>query len=406
MPAWPILGGRLRVGAKRSPVRTPEQAAALARAIIAREATAAGRDHGLRGADRRARRRAGWAGHWSPAARSGDPRHAGALRARARRASRRDRGRRRRTSSSRPAALLELVNGGGTGSLERTAAEAAVTELAAGSGLYGPALFDDYRAFTPRPAAMFALPVVRRPGRGVVTALGGGYLASGPADAARLPAAAPAGGLRARPPGGRRRGADAAARRRRRRALRSAIACTCATPRPASCASASPACTCSKASASSIRCRPTAVRDSASCEIAVSENGSVTVSSCQRGADELDRGRSRPSCARSSRRSLRSTARPARRASDEAAEWLAERLRAIDGVQVALEDEPSWGIFPPTATGLGLLGALGAALVLSGRRASGALLAAATLRRHRRRGAERAAHPAPRWCAAGAAPST
>jgi D-serine deaminase-like pyridoxal phosphate-dependent protein len=34
---------------------------------------------------------------------------------------------------------------------------------------------------------MFALPVVRRPGRGVVTALGGGYLASGPADGARLP---------------------------------------------------------------------------------------------------------------------------------------------------------------------------------------------------------------------------
>ncbi len=63
----------------------------------------------------------------------------------------------------------------------------------------------------------------------------------------------------------------------------------------------------------------------------------------------------------------------------QAAEWLAERLRAVDGVQVELEDEPSWGIFPPTATGLGLLGALGAALVLGGRRASGALLAAATL---------------------------
>jgi hypothetical protein len=63
----------------------------------------------------------------------------------------------------------------------------------------------------------------------------------------------------------------------------------------------------------------------------------------------------------------------------QAAEWLAERLCAIDGLHVALEDEPSWGIFPPTATGLGLLGAFGAALVLSGRRASGALLAAATL---------------------------
>jgi D-serine deaminase-like pyridoxal phosphate-dependent protein len=34
---------------------------------------------------------------------------------------------------------------------------------------------------------MFALPVVRRPGPGVVTVLGGGYLASGPSDRARLP---------------------------------------------------------------------------------------------------------------------------------------------------------------------------------------------------------------------------
>jgi D-serine deaminase-like pyridoxal phosphate-dependent protein len=85
------------------------------------------------------------------------------------------------------APALELVNGGGTGSLESTAVEASVTEVTAGSGLYGPTLFDAYRAFTPRPAALFALPVVRRPGPGVVTALGGGYLASGPADAARLP---------------------------------------------------------------------------------------------------------------------------------------------------------------------------------------------------------------------------
>jgi Zn-dependent M28 family amino/carboxypeptidase len=62
----------------------------------------------------------------------------------------------------------------------------------------------------------------------------------------------------------------------------------------------------------------------------------------------------------------------------QAAEWLAERLRAVGGVDVALEDEPSWGTFPPTATGLGLLGMAGAALVLRGRRRLGALLAAAT----------------------------
>jgi hypothetical protein len=63
----------------------------------------------------------------------------------------------------------------------------------------------------------------------------------------------------------------------------------------------------------------------------------------------------------------------------QAAVWLAERLRGVDGVETALEDEPSWGIFQPTLTGLGVLGVLAATLVLRGRRASGATLAAATL---------------------------
>ena len=112
----------------------------------------------------------------------------------------------------RAVAPLRFVNGGGTGSVERTAAEPAVTEVAAGSGLYGPTLFDAYGAFTPEPAALFALPVVRRPDDRTATLLGGGYPASGAAGADRLPRAAPPGGAEARPPGGRRRGADAAAR--------------------------------------------------------------------------------------------------------------------------------------------------------------------------------------------------
>lgn len=82
---------------------------------------------------------------------------------------------------------LEFVNGGGTGSVQHTAAEEAVTEIAAGSGLYVPRLFDNYTSFTGRPAALFALPVVRRPGVGVVTVLGGGYPASGAAGPDRLP---------------------------------------------------------------------------------------------------------------------------------------------------------------------------------------------------------------------------
>jgi D-serine deaminase-like pyridoxal phosphate-dependent protein len=82
---------------------------------------------------------------------------------------------------------LEFVNGGGTGSVERTVREDVITEVAAGSGLYAPSLFSAYTSFSPRPAALFALPVVRRPGPGVATALGGGYVASGAAGPDRLP---------------------------------------------------------------------------------------------------------------------------------------------------------------------------------------------------------------------------
>jgi D-serine deaminase-like pyridoxal phosphate-dependent protein len=84
-------------------------------------------------------------------------------------------------------APLGFVNGGGTGSLELTTREPAVTELAAGSGFFAPALFDDYSRFTLQPAAGFALPIVRRPAPGSATALGGGYLASGAAGNDRLP---------------------------------------------------------------------------------------------------------------------------------------------------------------------------------------------------------------------------
>jgi D-serine deaminase-like pyridoxal phosphate-dependent protein len=87
----------------------------------------------------------------------------------------------------RALADLEFVNGGGTGSLETTAADSSVTELAAGSGLVGPTLFDAYRRFRPRPALRYALPVVRRPGPGVATLFSGGYVASGTGTPDRLP---------------------------------------------------------------------------------------------------------------------------------------------------------------------------------------------------------------------------
>jgi D-serine deaminase-like pyridoxal phosphate-dependent protein len=82
---------------------------------------------------------------------------------------------------------LEIVNSGGTGSLEISSADHAVTEVSAGSGLYVPGLFDRYDAFEARPALYFALPVVRRPAPGFATLFGGGYIASGPAGTSRLP---------------------------------------------------------------------------------------------------------------------------------------------------------------------------------------------------------------------------
>jgi D-serine deaminase-like pyridoxal phosphate-dependent protein len=87
----------------------------------------------------------------------------------------------------RELAELEFVNGGGTGSIERTAGDPAITEVAAGSGLFGPHLFDGYRHFSPAPAAAFALSVVRKPRPDMATLLGGGWIASGPTAPDRSP---------------------------------------------------------------------------------------------------------------------------------------------------------------------------------------------------------------------------
>jgi len=171
------LGGLLRAGARRSPVRTPEQAAALARDVTGRP--------GLR--------LTGLMAYEAQIAGVGDqppgrPWYGRAVRLMQNRSAAELAQRRAAiTGAVRAVTPLSFVNGGGTGSIERTAAEPAVTEIGAGSGLYQPWLFDSYRAFSGRPAALFALPVVRRPGPGVVTVAGGGYVASGPAHPSRLP---------------------------------------------------------------------------------------------------------------------------------------------------------------------------------------------------------------------------
>ncbi len=96
----------------------------------------------------------------------------------------------------RALAPLEFVNGGGTGSLESTSADKSVTELAAGSGLVGPTLFDAYQKFHPQPALLYALPVVRRPKEAVATLYSGGYVASGTGTLDRLPSPFRPAGLR------------------------------------------------------------------------------------------------------------------------------------------------------------------------------------------------------------------
>ncbi|WP_329446470.1 amino acid deaminase/aldolase [Streptomyces sp. NBC_01426] len=173
-----LLGGRVRVGARRSPLREPRQLADLARAVTAR---AGFRVVGLMG----------YEGH---VAGVGDSLAGRPLRSRAIRlmqaAARKELAARRAETVRAVRAVvpdLEFVNGGGTGSVQQTAAEDAVTEIAAGSGLYVPRLFDNYTSFRGRPAALFAQPVVRRPGVGVVTVLGGGYPASGAPGPDRLP---------------------------------------------------------------------------------------------------------------------------------------------------------------------------------------------------------------------------
>ncbi len=82
---------------------------------------------------------------------------------------------------------VEVVNGGGTGSVGSTGRDLVATEVAAGSGLFCPHLFDGYRRLDLEPAAFFALAVVRSSDPGFVTCYGGGFSASGAAGRDRLP---------------------------------------------------------------------------------------------------------------------------------------------------------------------------------------------------------------------------
>jgi D-serine deaminase-like pyridoxal phosphate-dependent protein len=171
------LAGAVHIGVRRSPLYAPGQALSFARTVLARPGF----------------RLAGAMSYEAQIAGLGDappgrPLRAAALRLIQRLSVAELRERRGETIRLLQAlAPLEFVNGGGTGSLETTAADPSVTEVTAGSGLMGPTLFDAYRRFSPRPALLYALPVVRRPAAQVATLFSGGYIASGPAGRDRAP---------------------------------------------------------------------------------------------------------------------------------------------------------------------------------------------------------------------------
>lgn len=176
--SWWWLGGRVKIGPKRSPIHSVEQAVELAREIERRPQIELDALMAYEG-------QISGVGDLPP----GQRLRGAAIRFMQKRSASEIAERRGAIVAALSEFVeLEIVNGGGTGSLEFTAAEEAVSEVTAGSGFYAPVSFDHYSRFSLTPAAAFALPVTRKPSEWVATALGGGYLASGPGNPGRLPA--------------------------------------------------------------------------------------------------------------------------------------------------------------------------------------------------------------------------
>ena len=163
--------GRVHLGVRRSPTRDGRAGARRGAGGPRGRARRAGRDV-LR---RPGRRTAG--------CRAAHPHDEAALGARAGEQRRRGRGdggaRRDRPALRQRAAARAACTGSGT--------TGSSPSWRPGSGLYAPTLFDGYDDFDPRPAMAFALPVVRRPAPGYVTAFGGGYVSSGEPGWSRVP---------------------------------------------------------------------------------------------------------------------------------------------------------------------------------------------------------------------------
>ncbi|MCH5643150.1 alanine racemase [Gordonia sp. ABSL49_1] len=175
--SYRLLHGRVHIGVRRSPVHSRTDAVRLARQIAARPGF----------------RLVGAMSYEAQVAGVGDAVESSALRNRAvalmQRRSMAELRRRRGSiiAALREVADLEIVNAGGTGSIEETARDRSITDIAAGSGLFGGHLFDGYRRFRPAPALGFGLDVVRRPATDIATCAGGGWIASGPPGSDRQP---------------------------------------------------------------------------------------------------------------------------------------------------------------------------------------------------------------------------
>lgn len=172
------------IGPRRSPIRTPQQTGGLAREIARRPQL----------------RLVGLMGYEGQVASVPDaePGVAGAVKRWLRGLSMEQLTPRRAecVAAAREVADLEFVNGGGTGSLDVSALDGSLTELAAGSGFYTPAIFDRFADVNHLPAAFFACQVSRLPGDGWATVNSGGWIASGPPAADRVPQPAHPAGLR------------------------------------------------------------------------------------------------------------------------------------------------------------------------------------------------------------------
>lgn len=176
--AFRPLGGRVHLGARRSPLRAPEAILDLARKI----------------AHRRDLKFVGLMGYEAQIAGVGESNPFSPMLNPARKLIKKlarpyvaQMRQRVLELLHREGFAVEVFNGGGTGSVAFASAESALTEVTAGSGFLCSHLFDYYAHLTLQPAISFALQVVRISDPGFVTCHGGGYIASGQAGADRLP---------------------------------------------------------------------------------------------------------------------------------------------------------------------------------------------------------------------------